>query len=106
MSSSWYGARRLGGGVFHAWVYDSLREMYKAGRVLALQGNKPFQKNEHDLSNDRYEGAIEMNTEVKDDPENPDAPLLFAEVEVPMFWRGAHSICISRSEASAAKSCT
>lgn len=88
MSSSWYGARRLGGGVFHAWVYENLREMYKTGRVLALQGNKPFQKDERDLSNERYESAVEMDTEVKDDPENPHAPLLFAEVEVPMLWRG------------------
>jgi hypothetical protein len=88
MSSSWYGARRLGGGVFHAWVYQNLRETYKTGRVLALQGNEPFRKDERDLSHDRYASAVEMNTEVKDDPDDPRAPLLIADVEVSSLWQG------------------
>lgn len=88
MSSSWYGARRLGGGVFHAWVYQNLREMYKSGRVLALQGNEPFRKDERDLSHERYDSAVEMNAEVKDDPDDPRAPLLIADVEVSSLWQG------------------
>ena len=88
MSSSWYGARRLGGGVFHAWVYQNLRGTYKTGRVLALQGNEPFRKDERDLSHERYASAVEMNTEVKDDPDDPRAPLLIADVEVSSLWRG------------------
>lgn len=88
MSSSWYGARRLGGGVFHAWVYQNLREIYKTGRVLAMQGNEPFRKDERDLSHERYANAVEMNAEVKDDPDDPRAPLFIAEVEVSSLWRG------------------
>jgi hypothetical protein len=88
MSSSWYGARRLGGGVFHAWVYQNLWETYKRGRVLALQGDEPFRKDERDLSHERYASAVEMNTEVKDDPDDPRAPLLIADVGVSSLWRG------------------
>ena len=88
MSSSWYGARRLGGGVFHAWVYQNLRATYKTGRVLALQGNEPFRKDERDLSHERYASAVEMNTEVKDDPDDSHAPLLVADVEVTSLWKG------------------
>jgi len=88
MSSSWYGARRLGGGVFYAWVYQNLREMYKSGRVLALQGNETFRKDERDLRHERYAGSVEMNTEVKDDPDDPRAPLIVADVEVSSLWQG------------------
>ncbi|MFV9691903.1 MAG: hypothetical protein ACNY01_13200, partial [Desulfobacteria bacterium] len=88
MTSSWYGARRLGGGVCHAWVYQNLRESYKSGRVLALQGNEPFRKDERDLSHERYASAVEMNTKVKDDPDDPRAPLLIADVEVSSLWLG------------------
>ena len=88
MSSSWYSARRVGGGVFHAWVYKNLRETYKTGRVLALQGKEPFRKDERDLSHERYADAVEMNTEVTDDPDDPRAPLLIADVEVSALWQG------------------
>jgi len=88
MSSSWHGVRRMGGGVFHAGVYQKLREIYKTGRVLALQGNNPFRKDDRDLNHERYAKAVEMKKEVKDDPDNPRVPLLIADAELTSLWQG------------------
>lgn len=88
MSNTWYGARRAGGGVFFAWVYENLRTMYAVSRVLALRDDRPFRADEKDLTAERYASAIEMHMAVRDDPDNPRAPLLWAEVPVASLWEG------------------
>ena len=47
-----------------------------------------FRKDEQDLSHERYASAVEMNTEVRDDPDDPTAPLLIADVKISSLWRG------------------
>lgn len=49
---------------------------------------EPLRRDERDLSHERYRDAVEMETEVRDDPEDPRAPVLSAAVPVSSLWHG------------------
>lgn len=88
MSRAWYCARRQGGGVFHAWVYQNLRSMYESARILAMDDPSPPQADQRNLNAARYNQAVEFRTEVREDPDVERAPMLWGEVRVDALWEG------------------
>lgn len=88
LSRAWYQARRLGGGVFHGWVFQNLRSMYEGARILAMDDSTPFRADQKDLDDERYDRAVELHTEVRDDPDDERAPMLWGQVDVDSLWEG------------------
>lgn len=88
MSKAWFGARRLGGAVFHGWVYQSLRKMYSSATILALPDVEALEPAQSDLSRDKYLKAVSLSTEMRDHPADDRAPVLLGKVDASALWDG------------------
>lgn len=89
IADKWFGARRQGGFVFTGWVYENLRATFQSGRILAMNDTEPFDREQKDLSSERYARAVAFRTETQDDDVDHRILVLWGEVSVSSLWQGS-----------------
>jgi hypothetical protein len=93
MSEAWYDARRLGGGVFHGWVYESMKQILSTAKMLVSDDSSQFDKSQKDLTDNRYKSALWLQTELIRDDSERKGPSLLGKLEIndstfkKTFWR-------------------
>lgn len=80
MAEKWYNSRRMGGGVFLAWVYKNTRAQLADCSVCVSSYDGPFDPGERDLSHPRFQTAVKLASRLAPELERGREPAVFAAV--------------------------
>jgi hypothetical protein len=80
MASSWYDARRQGGGFFFSLIYNSVKSMLTNASVCFSNHDGPYDPNESDLSHPRFEKAVKATCQLSTELGRGREPAIFASV--------------------------
>ena len=75
MAEAWHNARRMGGGVFLGWVYQSTRAQLADCSVLATSYDGSFDPSERDLSHPRFQTAVRLASRLAPELERRGEPV-------------------------------
>lgn len=79
MAEKWCDARRMGGGVFFGWVYDTLKSFLDSCTAYATNYDGPLDHTERDLSHPRFRTAVRLPCRIAPELQRGKEPALIAD---------------------------
>ncbi|WP_295441231.1 hypothetical protein [uncultured Thiodictyon sp.] len=80
MGEAWFSARRMGGGVYFAWVNKNIEQALANCSMIATNHSGPFLAEESNLTHERFQSAIQLTTRLAPELQRESAPAIFGTI--------------------------